>query len=99
MERRMEVTKETYEEVLGLYVNLRVLHKYFGGRDEDSYTPDEKRDVESIRKGITFNFDRLDKLKVPFSIQNTVISEARKKDNYNRYNDEVLNKFLKVSSI
>lgn len=65
----------------GLYVNQVVNNKY------KYLTYDEKKMIRENNKQYAVS---LDKLEVPWRVQNKVAFEATKPENWNRYNKEVI---------
>lgn len=79
------ITKQIMRELEGLYVNQIVKNKY-------QLTDKELVNVIDKNKDYAVS---LDKLGVPWKIQNKVAFEGTKPENWERYNKEVLREAIK----
>ena len=81
------ITKEIMMKLEGLYVNQIVSNKY-------QLTDHERRNVTEKNKDYAVSLDRLG---VPWKIQNKVAFEGTKPENWERYNKEVVREAIKKS--
>lgn len=79
---RITITKEVYSELVGLYVNVMVFNRFTSELNEEELTNIQEKNKQFA--------DRLDELKVPWKIQNQVAYEAMKRENWSRYNKDVI---------
>ena len=80
----MKITTEAYKELQGLYVNQIVANKYDLNEQE----------LQDIRENNAYFAERLDELKVPWKIQNAVANAGTNRENWGRYNKDVINEVL-----
>lgn len=81
------ITKQIMRELEGLYVNQIVKNKY-------QLNDRELEDVTKKNKDYAVSLDRLG---VPWKIQNKVAFEGTKPENWERYNKEVVREAIKKS--
>lgn len=78
------MNKEQIRVLHGLYVNNLVIHKY-------ELTEKSLNDCILKNRGYA---ERLDQLGVPWVIQNQIAYAAEDPDNWNNYNDIVINRII-----
>ena len=80
----MTITRESYRELEALYVNQMVSNRY--QLDEH-----ERND---IRDRNAYLAERLDQLKVSWVIQNAVAFAGTRRENWGRYNRDVISEII-----
>lgn len=80
----MEITIEVYKALEGLYVNQIVSNKY----------ELEAHERKNVREKNAQSAERLDELKVSWTIQNQVAYAGTKSENWERYNRDVINEVI-----
>ena len=83
-EMTMTITREAFRELEGLYVNQMVSNRF-------ELTEDERDNVRKINE---YMAERLDELNVPWVIQNAVAFAGTKRDNWRRYNRDVISEII-----
>ena len=80
------MTNERYNALNGLYTNNLVRHKY-----KQILTDNERKDIQEKNKDYA---QQLDILGIPWSIQNAVAYASEQKNNWIRYNKDVISDII-----
>ena len=80
------MNNEQYNALNGLYTNNLVRHKY-----KHTLTETERKDIQEKNKDYA---QQLDLLNIPWSIQNAVAYASEQKNNWIRYNKDVINEVI-----
>ena len=80
----MKLTSDVYKELAGLYVNIMVANKYKLSEYE----------LMNIREKNAQFAARLDALGVPWKIQNAIAAAGERRQNWGRYNRDVIREVI-----